>query len=145
MMNSHLIPPGDYLWFLSLLAHTLTLKRKGGHALSIASLHCSEQSYCCVLLLFFPSPIAFISLFFSSFPDFHGIEQDLIKVQCVCHTDLYLALKEIPPSPQFHKPDKGQEPHMLLNHWAQIWCCINWVKWIVMVEMICLSAFIAAI
>lgn len=37
MTNSPLIPLGDYLRFLSLPAHILTLKNKGGHALSRVS------------------------------------------------------------------------------------------------------------
>lgn len=97
MTNSPLIPLRDYLFFLSVPAHILTLKRKGGHALSIVS--CAEKLQSPTFG--FLSPVSFIFLYFFLFPHFHGLKQDLIKAQWLCHTDPYLTLKErlLTPSP----------------------------------------------
>lgn len=97
MTNSPPIPLRDYLFLLSVPAHILTLKRKGGHALSIVS--CAEKLRSPTFG--FPSPVAFISLYFFLFPNFHGLKQDLIKAQRLFHTDPYLTLKErlLTPSP----------------------------------------------
>lgn len=72
MTNSPLIPLGDYLGFLSLLAHILTLKRKGGHALFTVS--CAAPKRTIAISCFcFTSPIVLISFF----PRAHGFKQNL--------------------------------------------------------------------
>lgn len=100
MTNSPLIPPGDYLPFLSLLAHISTLKRKGGHALSIVCFAEPNRATAITCFCFSVSHCLYLAVFLSP-PHSHGLKQDLIIVQWLCHTDPYLTLKEIllTPSP----------------------------------------------
>lgn len=134
MKNSSLIPPGDYLRLLSLLAHILTLKRKEGHALrtlrhavpsqaTAISCFCFSVSRCLYISLALPLSVSpSLPLSHSLLLHCHG----LITVQRLCHADPYLTLREIilspsnPPKPPttaaITTTHKGGEPHVLLCH-----------------------------